>query len=89
LGERIGQLEKLIASFVDHAHQSTPGQVAVPGNNTDKDPHNLRSKPLQGGSGQTESFGRMRLRDSKTTYVEGTNWTAVLDGVRSLLIPPS
>ncbi len=33
-----------------------------------------------------ESFGRMSLENSETSYVESAHWSAILDGVNLLLV---
>ena len=43
---------------------------------------NLSSK---GSPPLADSFGRISLEKSETTYVESTHWTAILDEVRAVL----
>ncbi|KAJ5287836.1 hypothetical protein N7478_003522 [Penicillium angulare] len=85
LTERIGQLEKLISSLVgDDARRKAPSQVDISypsGPGPTKDPQPV--KP-ENANDPSDSFGHISLRDSKTTYVQDTHWTAILDGITEL-----
>lgn len=82
LPERIGQLEKLITAIVDDAgSQKTSIRIQC------QDPLNgngvkaTSQAEAEAASDPSDSFGRISMQDSKTTYVQDTHWTAILDGV--------
>ncbi|KAJ5671569.1 hypothetical protein N7507_000696 [Penicillium longicatenatum] len=85
LPERIGQLEKLISRIVDDAGiQKTPVRVQ-----SQNPPHGDEDKATsqaeaEASSDPSDSFGHISLQDSKTTYVQDTHWTAILDGITEL-----
>jgi hypothetical protein len=54
----------------------------VPVKEQNPEPYPQNSAPL------TDSFGRISLEESETTYVESTHWTAILDEVHFVLFPP-
>ncbi|KAJ5923432.1 hypothetical protein N7454_008677 [Penicillium verhagenii] len=83
--QRIEQLEKLIAAIVDDANKKkNPEQVES------QDPlGDDEDKAISEGEGDTvseasEAAGHISMQDSKTTYVQDTHWTAILDGITEL-----
>lgn len=98
LPDRITQLESLVKSLMENINnpeketrpeqlQQEPQQLpqpraqspsaAVQEQSTESSPQD--STPLG------DSFGRISLEKSETTYVESIHWTAILDEVRLLL----
>ncbi|KAJ5090891.1 hypothetical protein N7532_009575 [Penicillium argentinense] len=90
LTERIGQLEGLISSLVDNASDGKAGQTAgqMPINLNEDIQGSTRAKAGARSGSQpsqpSDSFGHISLRHSKTTYVEDTHWTAILDEMSEL-----
>ncbi|KAJ5994355.1 hypothetical protein N7451_010079 [Penicillium sp. IBT 35674x] len=87
LPERIGQLEKLITAIVDDAgNQKTKTSIRIqrqdpPSGNEAKATSQAEA---EAASDPSDSFGHISLQDSKTTYVQDTHWTAILDGITEL-----
>lgn len=82
--ERIGQLEKLVVSFMkttkpaNDINVATNGLSKIPRSNDAQDVSETAESQL------SDSFGRISLENAETTYVESAHWTAILDGVRHL-----
>jgi hypothetical protein len=69
--DRIAQLENLVLSLKDYEGNSRtqhPPLVALANHSAD-------------ASQLPTSFGRISLENEETNYVEGSHWTAILDGV--------
>ncbi|KAK9433076.1 fungal-specific transcription factor domain-containing protein [Lipomyces doorenjongii] len=90
--DRIGQLESLVISLMSNAnvakstyvqsnetHSSTNFLSLV--NEHEVDGDKLSEDPP---SQFSDSFGRISLENSETTYVESAHWTAILDGIAEL-----
>ena len=80
LTERIGQLESLITAFVNEAGTRAPSQPdshEPPSIDEDRESSIKPETSVE----PSDSFGHISTRDSKTTYVQDTHWTAILDGV--------
>jgi hypothetical protein len=81
--DRISQLEDLVLSLMSRSRgqASTEMQDATndssPGRMSDRE----RDRLLADASQLSENLGRITLDDSGTSYVEGSHWTAILDGV--------
>ncbi|KAJ6007828.1 hypothetical protein N7540_011804 [Penicillium herquei] len=85
LTERIGQLERLISSFVDDQNARTQAnQFDNSGLTGDVKVKEPQPTSPDGAADPSDSFGHISLRDSKTKYVQDTHWTAILDGIAEL-----
>ncbi len=89
--ERIGQLEKLIASQANSssAKRSSEDRPAEPGDDPDFtpsifDPVVDQERSSQGASEQSTRLGRLSVENAGTTWVENDHWTAILDGISEL-----
>ncbi|KAJ6095527.1 hypothetical protein N7486_006273 [Penicillium sp. IBT 16267x] len=81
LPERIGQLEKLITAIVDDAgNRKTPNRIQSRDPPTGDEVKATSQAEVEAASDPSDSFGHISLQDSKTTYVQDTHWTAILDG---------
>jgi hypothetical protein len=64
---KIANLEKLVLSMKSRNDHPT---------------ENAQALDVEDSSGQLhKSFGRIGLENTETNYVEGSHWTAILDGV--------
>ncbi|KAF7174473.1 hypothetical protein CNMCM5623_007356 [Aspergillus felis] len=72
--DRVTQIEKLVMSLRDcegNSRTQRPSPVA-------QAIHSVAASQLP------TSFGRIRLENEETNYVEGSHWTAILDGIAEL-----
>ena len=84
----IAHLESLIASLTGNGNTSSASSLPL-GESTILDEQETADKavPVKVESQQrssissSDSFGHISFRDSKTTFVEDTHWTAILDGL--------
>jgi hypothetical protein len=91
--DRIGQLEQLVTSLV------SSGDTPKPSDQSRIEPLNGQGNEIQSFDRQpesesdllprdpappSESFGRISLQTTETSYADNTHWTSVLDGVSSL-----
>ena len=80
---RIGQLEALVLSLMNRLK----GQASTETQDVAKDSSPRHMSDYKGDtllddpSQLSESLGRISLDNSGTSYVEGSHWTAILDGV--------
>jgi hypothetical protein len=73
--ERIGQLEDLVIQLMAKSR-------AEDVSNTTRSLIEPEGASLPGDSSQlSENFGRISVGTSGTSYVEGSHWTAIMDGV--------
>lgn len=94
LSDRIAQLEQLVSSLMKNNANNLPnsghggvnqdvgiaGQlIPTPTSTPQIKPHSHVQPPES--NRPSDSFGHISLQDSKTTYVDDTHWTAILDGV--------
>jgi hypothetical protein len=70
--ERVAKLEKLVLSLKLQASTTNNGSSA----------RYLPQDSVAGVSQLSQSFGRISLENTETTYVEGSHWTAILDNVK-------
>lgn len=70
---KIANLEKLVLSM--KRNENAPGNAPSAG-----------SGSLDDSSQLHKSFGRIGLENTETNYVEGSHWTAILDGVREPIL---
>ena len=80
---RIGQLEGLVLSLMSRPNGQASTEMqgvtenSSPGHMSDREGDRLLEDPSQ----LSENLGRISLDNSGTSYVEGSHWTAILDGV--------
>ncbi|KAJ5928721.1 hypothetical protein N7466_007677 [Penicillium verhagenii] len=85
LPQRIEQLEKLIAAIVDDANKkNNPEQVESQDPLGDDEDKATSEAEGDTQSEASEAVGHISMQDSKTTYVQDTHWTAILDGITEL-----
>lgn len=81
--DRIGQLEGLVLSLMSRSKELASTEVQDVTNNSS--PGHLSQcegdRLLDDPSQLSEDLGRISLDNSGTSYVEGSHWTAILDGV--------
>jgi hypothetical protein len=98
LPERITQLEQLVTSLMSNVNkpanhvspnlESAPAEVVLPTNtqpssvSDQNSAQDRNTDPSPQHPALADSFGRISLELSETTYVESTHWTAILDEVR-------
>jgi hypothetical protein len=87
--DRIGQLEKLVLELMGNADKGKPGSLSSfdtgPGTAmtppSDLDDTNEPDEPVP----ISDTFGRISLEQTGTSYVENNHWSAILDGVRLVI----
>ncbi|KAK9320869.1 fungal-specific transcription factor domain-containing protein [Lipomyces orientalis] len=96
--DRLGQLERLVTSLMSSLESSAsvkpgapPEQISgAPSTGGGMDVESSSSSEPEGPPGTpdpsrlSDRFGRMSVGATKTTYVESTHWTAILDGIAEL-----
>jgi hypothetical protein len=93
--DQIGQLEQLVTSLMTRGNTSQSTEQD-PTESQDfqeiESPspfgaqESIRNPQLQNAPRLSDSFDRISLQSTETSYVDNTHWTAVLDGVRGFLI---
>ena len=91
LQDKLGQLEKLIASQAKGSSAGRPSdeRPAEPIDAFDSppsisDPQGYQERPSQEASELSTRLGRMSVENGATTWVENDHWTAILDGMSEL-----
>ena len=82
LQERIGQLERLVASQLDtlDTGRAKPGHACDQLSSLD----NSDAEEKTSSQAPSSRVGRVNVQDAETTWVEGDHWTAILDGISEL-----
>jgi hypothetical protein len=88
--DRIGQLEKLVRDLMGNANngrsEHIPSYAAGPNTAmtppSDVDDLNGPEEPVP----ISDTFGLISLEQTSTSYVENNHWSAILDGVRVMIL---
>ncbi|KAK9244839.1 fungal-specific transcription factor domain-containing protein [Lipomyces tetrasporus] len=88
--DRIGQLERLVISLMNLNAAKPTDQIPANAHGSSKLSSPVTENGVNGNalpqdpSQLSDSFGRISLENSETSYVESAHWTAILDGIAEL-----